>query len=148
MPKRPLRRASDLTKEFLQDPEYAALYLEVANEEVGAAVRSVRETRGLSQRKVADLMGVTRSRISQIESVEGTALALGVLSRYAQAVGCHLNISLRDPAADSDVQVFVPAVPEHDAAVKPVSVKPYKVTTNGNGAFALVARYYSWGQAA
>ncbi len=44
MPKRPLKRASDLTREFLKDPEYAALYRE-ANEEDEAARRAVCEAR-------------------------------------------------------------------------------------------------------
>lgn len=96
MPKRPLRRASELTREFQEDAEYAVLYHEVANEEIGAALRAVREARGLSQREVAERMDVTRARVSQIESVEGTSLALEVLNRYAQAVGCRLDLSLQE----------------------------------------------------
>ncbi len=53
MPKRSLKRASDLSKKFLQDPEYAALYREVANEEIGAARREVRGKKGLSRLEVA-----------------------------------------------------------------------------------------------
>ena len=109
MPKRPLKRATELSKEFMQDADYAALYREVANEEMGLALRAVREARGLSQREVAEHMGVTRARVSQIESVAGTSLALEVLSRYAQAVGCQLDIALRDVNAGTVMPVFVPA---------------------------------------
>ncbi len=114
MPKHPLKRASDLTKEFLQDPDYAALYREVANEEIGAALRAVREAKGLSQREVAERMGVTRPRVSQIESVEGAALALEVLSRYAQALGCRLDIALKDAETRSEIATLFVPVPEVD----------------------------------
>ncbi len=123
MPKRPLKRASDLSKEFLQDPGYAALYREVANEEIGAALRAMREAKGLSQREVAERMGVTRPRVSQIESVEGTALALEVLSRYAHAVGCRLDITLQDAETRDEVAtLFVPML--EATAPKPLSIKP------------------------
>ena len=125
MPKRPLKRAGDLTKEFLRDPDYAALYREVANEEIGAALRAVREAKGLSQREVAERMGVTRPRVSQIESVEGTALALEVLSRYAHAVGCRLDITLKDTETNHEVAtLFVPTL--EATAPEPPSVEPYE----------------------
>ncbi len=125
MPKRPLKRASDLSQEFLQDPGYAALYREVANEEIGAALRTVREAKGLSQREVAERMGVTRPRVSQIESVEGTALALEVLSRYARAVGCRLDITLKDAETNHEVAaLFVPTL--EATAPKPPGAEPYE----------------------
>jgi transcriptional regulator with XRE-family HTH domain len=124
MAKRPLKRATDLSKEYMHDPEYAALYREVANEEIGAALRAVRENRGLSQREVAERMGVTRARVSQIESVEGTNLALEVLSRYAQAVGCQLDIALRDAEQGTLMPIFVPSslsLNRKDSQLEPVA---------------------------
>lgn len=49
----------------------------------------------MSQRQVAEAMGVTRSRISQIESTEGTALAL--------------EVSFRDQQGDVAASLFIPA---------------------------------------
>lgn len=63
----------------------------------------------MSQRQVAEAMGVTRSRISQIESTEGTALALEVLDRYARAVHCRLEVSFRDQQGDVAASLFIPA---------------------------------------
>lgn len=123
MPKQPLQRASEMTRAFLENPDYAALYCQAADEEIGAALRSVREARGLSQQEIAARLGVSCSRVSQIEGTEGTKLSLGVLSRYARAVGCHLDITLRDSHNNNTMGlVFVPAcdsadiTPPEDAA--------------------------------
>lgn len=149
MSKRPLKRASELTKEFLKDPDYAALYREVADEEIGAALRAVREAKGLSQREVAERMGVTRARVSQIEGTLGTRLALEVLSRYARAVGCHLDISLEDLSNGIEMaQVFVPNLPQHDEAIKAASIKHYEAVAEGNGTFGKVTSYNDWARAA
>lgn len=107
--KRPLERASDRSRTFQNDPAYAELYREAAADELGAALRALREAKGMSQREVAEAMGVTRSRISQIESTEGTALALEVLGRYARAVHCRLEVSFRDQQGDVAASLFIPA---------------------------------------
>jgi DNA-binding XRE family transcriptional regulator len=51
-----------------------------------------RKRRGLTQREVADLMGVTPGRISQIENGDLDANEVATLSRYAQALGARLRI--------------------------------------------------------
>ncbi|MEM7735664.1 MAG: helix-turn-helix transcriptional regulator [Deinococcota bacterium] len=122
MSKRPLKRSSELTQTFLQDPDYAALYHAAGAEEIGASLRAVREQRGLSQQQVADKMGVSRSRISQIESSEGITLSLEVLTRYAHAVGCRLNLGLVSLETQQQLtQVFVPnlltAITEDDQSL-------------------------------
>lgn len=106
--KRSLERASDRSRRFQKDPAYATLYREAADDELGAALRTVRDAKGMSQREVAEAMGVTRSRISQIESTEGTALALEVLDRYASALGCRLEVSLRDEHGTVAASLFIP----------------------------------------
>ncbi|WP_049564288.1 helix-turn-helix domain-containing protein [Nonomuraea sp. SBT364] len=50
-----------------------------------------RKSLGLSQTEVADLMGVTKSRISQIE--RGEVSTVEVIARYVQALGGQLQIS-------------------------------------------------------
>jgi DNA-binding XRE family transcriptional regulator len=46
---------------------------------------------GLSQTEVADRMGVTKSRVSQIE--RGEVSTVEAIARYVQALGGHLQIS-------------------------------------------------------
>ncbi|MEZ5090178.1 MAG: helix-turn-helix transcriptional regulator [Micropruina sp.] len=46
---------------------------------------------GLTQADVAERMGVTKSRVSQIE--RGEVSTVDVIARYVQAIGGHLQIS-------------------------------------------------------
>ncbi|GAA3137915.1 helix-turn-helix transcriptional regulator [Nonomuraea sp. NPDC049421] len=50
-----------------------------------------RKSLGLSQTEVADLMGVTKSRVSQIE--RGEVSTVEAIARYVQALGGQLQIS-------------------------------------------------------
>ena len=50
-----------------------------------------RTTLGLTQSDVADRMGVTKSRVSQIE--RGEVSTVEAIARYVQALGGHLVIS-------------------------------------------------------
>ena len=69
-------------------------------EELGEEYALVREllaarTRaGLTQEAVAKLMGTTKSAVSRLESVGKHAPSMTTLKRYAEAVGCHLEIKL------------------------------------------------------
>jgi len=47
---------------------------------------------GLTQEAVAEIMGTTKSAISRLEGVGKHAPSLTTLKKYAQAVGCHLEI--------------------------------------------------------
>jgi DNA-binding XRE family transcriptional regulator len=51
-----------------------------------------RKRLGLTQRQVADHMGVTAGRISQIENGDLDVNEVATLSRYAQALGARLRI--------------------------------------------------------
>jgi transcriptional regulator with XRE-family HTH domain len=53
-----------------------------------------RSKSGLTQEAVADLMGTTKSAVSRMESTGKHAPSLTTLKKYAQAVGCHLEIKL------------------------------------------------------
>jgi DNA-binding XRE family transcriptional regulator len=55
---------------------------------------SARSKSGLTQEAVAELMGTTKSAISRLESAGKHAPSLTTLKKYAQAVGCHLEIKL------------------------------------------------------
>lgn len=49
---------------------------------------------GLTQDVVAERMGTTKSAISRLESAGKHTPSLGTLRRYAQAVGCELQVKL------------------------------------------------------
>ena len=71
--------------------EYDALELEyqVANQMLKARSRA-----GLTQDAVAERMGTTKSAISRLESAGKHAPSLATLRRYAEAVGCELQVKL------------------------------------------------------
>jgi len=70
---------------------YEALELEyqLANQMLKARSRA-----GLTQDAVADLMGTTKSAISRLEAAGKHAPSLTTLRRYAEAVGCDLQVKL------------------------------------------------------
>lgn len=49
---------------------------------------------GLTQDAVAEKMGTTKSAVSRLEGSGKHAPSLGTLRRYAQAVGCELQVRL------------------------------------------------------
>lgn len=60
---------------------------------------SARSKSGLTQEAVAALMGTTKSAVSRLESAAKHAPSITTLKKYAQAVGCKLEIRLvpKDP---------------------------------------------------
>jgi len=53
---------------------------------------SARAKSGLSQEAVAELMGTTKSAISRLESSSKHSPSITTLKKYAQAVGCRLQV--------------------------------------------------------
>ena len=49
---------------------------------------------GLTQDTVAERMGTTKSAVSRLESAQKHTPSLATLQRYAQAVGCELQVKL------------------------------------------------------
>jgi DNA-binding XRE family transcriptional regulator len=49
---------------------------------------------GLTQEEVAGLMGTTKSAVSRLEATGKHTPSLATLKKYAQAVGCRLEIKL------------------------------------------------------
>lgn len=70
---------------------YAALELEyqIASQMIKARARA-----GLTQDAVAQRMGTTKSAISRLEGAGKHAPSLATLQRYAEAVGCELQVKL------------------------------------------------------
>ncbi len=55
---------------------------------------AARSRAGLTQEAVAELMGTTKSAVSRLEAVGKHAPSMTTLKKYAQAVGCHLEVRL------------------------------------------------------
>ncbi|GAA1367527.1 helix-turn-helix domain-containing protein [Catellatospora chokoriensis] len=62
---------------------------ELLNEVFGHRLAELRRARGLTQQQVADRMGVTKGRVSQIE--QGHISGQEVLARFATALGGRLH---------------------------------------------------------
>ncbi|MCL4184015.1 MAG: helix-turn-helix domain-containing protein [Burkholderiaceae bacterium] len=70
---------------------YEALELEY---QVVSQLLKARTKAGLTQDAVAERMGTTKSAISRLESAGKHTPSLGTLRRYAEAVGCELQVKL------------------------------------------------------
>ncbi|MET7880829.1 transcriptional regulator [Micromonospora profundi] len=79
----------------LHDGDDEALDAERARTEAWINAFHLAEERkrlGLTQRQVAELMGVTPGRVSQIENGDLEANEVATLSRYARALGARMRI--------------------------------------------------------
>lgn len=74
-------------KGFLEAYDALELEYQVADQMLKARARA-----GLTQDAVAERMGTTKSAISRLESAGKHAPSLATLKRYAQAVGCELQV--------------------------------------------------------
>jgi DNA-binding XRE family transcriptional regulator len=70
---------------------YASLELEY---QVVSQLLKARTKAGLTQDAVAERMGTTKSAVSRLESTGKHAPSLSTLKRYAEAVGCELQVKL------------------------------------------------------
>jgi DNA-binding XRE family transcriptional regulator len=62
--------------------------------QVAGQMLRARSRAGLTQDAVAERMGTTKSAISRLESASKHAPSLATLKRYANAVGCELQVKL------------------------------------------------------
>ena len=76
-------------KGFMQAYEALALEYDVAGQMLRARARA-----GLTQDAVAERMGTTKSAISRLEAAGKHTPSLATLKKYAQAVGCELQVKL------------------------------------------------------
>lgn len=70
---------------------YDALELEY---QVASQMLRARSRAKLTQDAVAERMGTTKSAVSRLESLGKHAPSLATLKRYAEAVGCDLQVKL------------------------------------------------------
>ena len=76
-------------KGFTDAYETLELEYQLANQMLKARARA-----GLTQDAVADIMGTTKSAISRLEAAGKHAPSITTLKRYAEAVGCDLQVKL------------------------------------------------------
>ncbi|WP_045222602.1 helix-turn-helix domain-containing protein [Desulfonatronum thioautotrophicum] len=62
---------------------------------------AARTRAGLTQEAVARFMGTTKSAVSRLESAGRHSPSMATLRKYAEAVGCHLEIRLVPDARPS-----------------------------------------------
>lgn len=74
---------------FVEEYDALAVEYQVANQMLKARARA-----GLTQDAVAERMGTTKSAVSRLESAGKHAPSLATLKKYAQAVGCELQVRL------------------------------------------------------
>ena len=75
-------------------PGFAEVYESLALDELADQMLNARSHAGLTQDAVAQRMGTTKSAVSRLESAGKHMPSLGTLKRYAEAVGCSLQIRL------------------------------------------------------
>jgi predicted XRE-type DNA-binding protein len=68
--------------------------------EFGFQLKEVRRRSGLSQAQVAEKLGVSQNRVSQIERGQIEKTQIGTLMSYIEALGGLLTVSARHDAAD------------------------------------------------
>ena len=79
---------------------FAAAYAENAGEyELVRELIAARAKAGLTQEQVAESMGTTKSAVSRLEAVGRHSPSVSTLRKYAQAVGCEVDIRLVSAAA-------------------------------------------------
>ncbi len=64
---------------------------------LGSELKVLREKRQMTQKQVADAMGVARPTVNQLEK-RGGDIRLSTLKRYVEAVGGSLEVSVRLPS--------------------------------------------------
>lgn len=82
-------------KKALKRKEFRKAYENLEEEyRLTREMLAARSRFGLTQEAVAELMGTTKSAVSRLEAAGKHAPSLTTLKKYAQAVGCHLEINL------------------------------------------------------
>src|SRR4030066_1257856 len=82
-------------KKALKRKEFRKAYKDLKEEyTLTREMLGARSRFGLTQETVAELMGTTKSAVSRLEAAGKHAPSLTTLKRYAQAVGCRLEIKL------------------------------------------------------
>ncbi len=88
---------------------------------LGAMLQLAREDAGMTQEQVAQKLGTKKSAISRLENNAGD-LRLSTLQRYAEAVGCFLDLQLR-PESKATIPTAIRSVAAESEA-QPARKRP------------------------
>jgi predicted XRE-type DNA-binding protein len=94
--------------ELLADPEYRAIYEEeAAKSELWLQLVEARQRAGLTQKQIAQRMGVSQAQVSRIEKQGYDAYTLNTLRRYVRALGegFALEVTVRVPETEESIAV-------------------------------------------
>ena len=88
---------ADVVGQELKDPKVRAAYAERRMvHEIARAVRSMRESAGLSQEQLADLVNMKQPAIARLETSQGSIPRWQTLNRIALALHQQLKLNLGD----------------------------------------------------
>ena len=99
--------------EFLADPEKRAIYEEeAAKSELWLQLVEARQAAGLTQKQMAERLGVSQAQVARIEKRGYDAYTLNTLRRYVHALGegYSLEVTIHTPN-QSDESVFHSHIP-------------------------------------
>lgn len=88
--------ADEFLQEFVDPDDHAQVVQAAAQntaENFGRQLAELRKKVGMTQREVAEAMGVGQQRVSAIE--HGSDITTATLARYAAALGGHLYMGIR-----------------------------------------------------
>jgi DNA-binding XRE family transcriptional regulator len=89
--------------EFLADPERQTIYEEeAAKSELWLQLVQARQAAGLTQKQVAERLGVSQAQVSRIEKENYDAYTLTTLRKYVAALGegFSLEVTIHTPQED------------------------------------------------
>ena len=90
-----LETYDEFLAEQLKDPEFKKEYDALQPEyELISAILEARIEKGLTQKDIAELTGISQADISRIENGEGNP-TLSTMQRIATALGCTLSIKFQ-----------------------------------------------------
>lgn len=69
---------------------------------VGIAVYNLRKEAGLTQKQLADTVGITQAMVSQVENADYEGSALEMLWRICRALHKELDFSCREPGSSKE----------------------------------------------
>lgn len=84
-----MRERGITEKDMAKAREDTQAYIEAYN------LRSARKQQHMTQTQVADAMGVSQNRVSQIETGDVDAMTVSSIRRYAEALGGKLKVTLQ-----------------------------------------------------
>lgn len=88
-----MRTFREHLEEKLKDPEFKRLFEEERQKlRLAYQVRNARIRKGLTQRELAKLAGVTQQMISRIENATAPNLYLGTVMKVARALGFDIGL--------------------------------------------------------